>query len=143
MFNAANGTLSFTSGMQQTLLERTVRTSFKTARTYSEFGKLRATQQVWRTNTAIGKEGAQYLKTMKGVGKVCFGVTAVSSALYAYDAYDNNRSDQTQRYIKAGLDVTMGAIGLWGGPIGWGVSGMYFLVDVCGGWDYLLEIKED
>ena len=38
----------------------------------------------------------------------------------------------------------MGAIGVWGGPIGWGVSGVYFLVDVCGGWDCMYNaIKED
>lgn len=29
----------------------------------------------------------------------------------------------------AGLDVAIGAIGVWGGPVGWGIAGAYWLAD--------------
>ncbi|MBP5419231.1 MAG: hypothetical protein J6Y72_05420 [Bacteroidales bacterium] len=80
---------------------------------------------------------------LKLAGKGCFAVAVIADAGYVIDAVSNNRTDKNQRCVKAILDVTFGAIGVWGGPVGWVASGTYFLVDMCGGVDYLLGIKED
>lgn len=40
---------------------------------------------------------------------------------------------------KAGLDIVMGGIGVWGGPIGFGVSGVYFIADSYIGWEWIKQ----
>ena len=35
---------------------------------------------------------------------------------------------------KAGLDILIGAVSVWGGPSGWLVGGIYFIGDSAGWW---------
>lgn len=41
----------------------------------------------------------------------------------------NSRDNGSEVAIKAGLDVAMTLIGTFGGPIGFGVSALYFIAD--------------
>ena len=50
------------NGAKTELLDYAVRTNYKSARTASQFNKLRPSQQAWRTTNTLGKTGAQYLK---------------------------------------------------------------------------------
>ena len=82
-------------------------------------------------------------KTLKVAGGIGALVTGATSAAYFYDAWKNDRPDKYQRSFKALLDVGVTALAIWGGPVGWGVSCAYYLADVCGLWNYCLNIKED
>ena len=71
-------------------------------------------------------------KVFSRLGKLCFGASIVYSGYGAYDAFDSNDSNQKEVYTKATVDIVIGAIGVWGGPIGWVVAGTYFILDVSG-----------
>ncbi|MCF6348684.1 MAG: hypothetical protein L3J20_10360 [Flavobacteriaceae bacterium] len=46
-----------------------------------------------------------------------------------------NDSNKKGVALKVTLDITMGAIGVWGGPVGWVISGTYFIADMMGAFD--------
>jgi len=122
-------------------LEYIVRNNYKTANTWSEFSKLRATQQTWRTVNTLGKEGASFLKLTKVLG----GAAAFTSVGYTgYNTYDyyKNGGEDWRVYTKAGIDVIMVGVGFLG-PIGFGISTGYFLLDATtggfGGWGAIPE----
>jgi hypothetical protein len=50
------------------------------------------------------------------------------SAADLYIAYENNELTP-QKGLKAGLDITMAAIGVWGGGVGLAISAPYFILD--------------
>lgn len=83
----------------------------------------------------------KYFKTVKTVTKGLFAAQVVVSGYQTFDAWKNSdrdwRTNDGNKWGvtgKAALDVTMGAIGAFGGPIGWGISGVYFLGDAAGLW---------
>jgi hypothetical protein len=41
--------------------------------------------------------------------------------------------------VHAGLNTTMGLVAMWGGPVGWTVSGIYFTVQSTIGWDQAMQ----
>ncbi len=127
------------NGAKTELLDYAVRTNYKSARTASQFNKLRPTQQVWRTTNTLGKTGAQYLKYAKGLGYVGAGLTTTYSAYNAGSYYYNGGTDW-QVGTKATLDVIMTGVGFFG-PIGFGISATYFIVDAAGGFGDFGEIK--
>ena len=123
-FNAANG-------LKSELIEYAVRSNYKSARTWSEFNNLRSSQQAWRTTNTLGKTGASYLKYAKGLGYVGAGLTTTYSAANAGMYYYNGGTDW-QVGTKATLDVIMTGVGFLG-PIGFGISASYFILDAATG----------
>ena len=86
----------------------------------------------------LSKGTQNYLKTFKGLG-IVGGVTSSTISLSgAYNYYSNGGEGSTVA-IKAGLDVVMSAVGIWGGPIGFGISATYFILDSTGVIDSWLE----
>jgi hypothetical protein len=75
-----------------------------------------------------------YVKAVRVAGKGVFALQVGISGYQAYSAFKNNDPNAWGVASKAGLDVTMGAIGIWGGPVGWVVSATYFIGDVAGWW---------
>ena len=114
-----------------------------TWRQFNKLGKNSPKQQAFMLTKSGGCGTTGLYKTLKVAGKAGFALTMVTSGLYAYDAYKNDRPDRNRRYIKAGADFIVGVGCLYGGPIGWAVGGAYYLADVCGFWNYCLDIKED
>ena len=111
--------------------------------TYKQFYGLKPNAQTEIVRMATTDIGAY--KFVKGAAKVGAFTTGIVSGLYAYDAYKNDRPDKNRRYIKAGMDVLVaaGCCMLLSSPVGWAVGTTYFLVDVCGGWDKMLGIKNE
>lgn len=68
------------------LFDYAIRSNYKSARSYSDFNKLRSTQKAWRTKNTLGKGGAKYLNTFKIIGRA----TGIASAgLAINDAIQN------------------------------------------------------
>lgn len=113
------------------LIDYAVRSNYKSARTWSKFNNLRSSQQAWRTTNTLGKTGANYLKYAKGLGYVGAGLTTTYSAANAGMYYYNGGTDW-QVGTKASLDVIMTGVGFLG-PIGFGISATYFILDATTG----------
>jgi hypothetical protein len=83
----------------------------------------------------------KYTKGLKIVGKGLY-VTQIGIAGYnTYSAWSNSdgnwRTNDGNKWgvtSKAALDLTIGAIAVWGGPVGWVVGGVYFIGDAAGWW---------
>lgn len=125
--NTVIGAFGVANDTKTGIIDYAVRQNYKSARTYSEFNKLRPTQQAWRTTNTLGKTGAQYLKYAKGLGYVGAGLTTTYSIANA-GAYYYNGGEDWQVGAKATLDVIMTGVGFLG-PIGFGVSATYFILD--------------
>jgi len=86
--------------------------------------------------------GNQYAKTFNigkigtGLGYLGFGAGLIKDGYGVFQYYNDPGSQNAVHPGKAGLNTTMGSIGLYGGPIGAAVSGFYFGVDAFypGGW---------
>ena len=77
--------------------------------------------------SALTKEGNAILKVHKIAGKACFALSAGIEFVQMID-YHNNGGQDNNVYFKGGLDVVMGLVGL-SGPIGFGISMVYFVAD--------------
>lgn len=77
-----NGLAAFVIGLgaNNELWEFAVRTSFKLANTVTEWNALRATQQAWRVNSALGKTGAKFLNNAKVIGNAANWAGALTVA---------------------------------------------------------------
>ena len=64
------------------------------------------------------------------MGGATFGVSSAISGGLAYNYY-NNGGTSNSVWMKTTLDIGMGAVGFLG-PIGFGISATYFLLDVGG-----------
>lgn len=125
------GAFGIGNGAKTELIDYTVRNNYKSANNLREFNKLRSTQQAWRTTNTLGKTGSLYLNGAKLLGKGVFGVTVINSSLNAGSAFYNDDPNKWGVAGKATLDVTMGYIGFLG-PIGFGISATYFILDASG-----------
>jgi len=123
-FNAANS-------LKTQLIEYAVRSNYKSASTWSEFNNLRSSQQTWRTTNTLGKTGASYLKYVKGLGYIGAGLTTAYSVTNTYNYYNSGGTDWSV-YTKSGLDVIMTGVAFLG-PIGFGISATYFILDTSTG----------
>ncbi len=90
-------------------------------------------------SASLGKTGAQYLKYAKGLGYVGAGLSTTYTVANAGTYYYNGGTDW-QVGTKATLDVIMTGVGFLG-PIGFGISATYFIVDAAGGFGDFGEIK--
>lgn len=62
-----------------------------------------------------------------GIGKKLFYVNAGISIIQGVEALQDNDTDAA---LKSGLDITMGAVSVFGGPVGFGIGMAYMLMDV-------------
>jgi hypothetical protein len=72
----------------------------------------------------------KYVKGIKALGYGTFGVSSVITVGLAGNYYANGGTNSSVG-IKASLDIIMGGVGFLG-PIGFGVSATYFLLDAGG-----------
>jgi hypothetical protein len=66
--------------------------------------------------------------SVKGFKATCKGALAVTAVIDTVEltyAYNDPKFDA--RANKALLDVSVGVIAVWGGPVGWGVGATYFV----------------
>ncbi|GIV28673.1 MAG: hypothetical protein KatS3mg027_2487 [Bacteroidia bacterium] len=85
-----------------------------------------------RMDPTINKFG--YMKLTKFVSKTLFGAQALMSGYQVYNAWETNNPNLNGVIGKASLDITIGLISLYGGPVGWGVGAVYFIGDIYGWW---------
>lgn len=78
--------------------------------------------------SALTKEGVGMLKVTKLAGRACFAVSTSVEGYEMYNYYKHCGQDYNV-YYKGGLDIAMGVVGLLG-PIGFGISMTYFVIDV-------------
>lgn len=83
----------------------------------------------------VGGVEAAYGKTMANYSRICRGISFVSAGVTTYSALTEIKGvlqdgDHYERLIKPTIDIVMTGIGLWGGPIGVGISCAYFIVDL-------------
>lgn len=126
--NTGVGAFGVANGLKTELMDYAIRSNYKSAQTWGEFNKLRPTQQAWRTTNTLGKTGASYLKFAKGLGTAGFVAGAGYSGYTAYDYYFNQNGSDWQVGAKATLDIIMGGAAFFG-PIGFGISATYFMLD--------------
>jgi hypothetical protein len=129
--NSGVGAFGLANGAKTELIDYAIRSNYKSAQTWGEFNKLRPTQQAWRTTNTLGKTGATYLKYAKGLGVVGAGVSTAYSITNAGMYYYNGGSDW-QVGAKSTLDVIMTGAAFFG-PIGFGISATYFILDASTG----------
>jgi hypothetical protein len=129
--NTGFGAIAAANGAKTELMDYAVRSNYKSAKTWSEFNKLRPSQKAWRTTNTLGKSGESYLKGAKVLSKAVFAVTVINSGINALGAVVQNDPNKIGVVGKAALDVTMGYVGFLG-PIGFGVSATYFILDSAG-----------
>lgn len=79
-------------------------------------------------NGELTKATSNYLKVFKGAGVAGSIVSSTISVGSAYNYYSNGGED-SEVAIKASLDATMALIGAFGGPVGFGISALYFIAD--------------
>ena len=82
-------------------------------------------------------------KFVKGAGKLGCGISCLLAAHDAADALNSDRPDKYRRTAKALLDAGVAVGCMYLGPVGWAIGTTYFLVDVCGGWNYMFGIKDE
>lgn len=73
------GALDIPSALKLGLVEWAVRTNYKSNSTLSGWEKLNKKQQNWRITNTLGKNGATYIKVVKGIGLVGVGVSLTYS----------------------------------------------------------------
>lgn len=110
-------------------MEFGVRSSFKTGNTFIKWNRdLTKSQQSWRLNNVLGKDGVKLLKTTKTLGYTCALASVGISGYQAYNYYSNG-GDGWQVGAKLCADLAVIAIGVWGGPIGLVISIGYIAID--------------
>jgi hypothetical protein len=76
---------------------------------------------------ALGAGGAKYMRYVKAVGYVGGAISAINSGATAAEYY-NNGGTGWKVGVKATIDMAMTGVGFLG-PVGFGVSAAYYLVD--------------
>ncbi|MGB7393587.1 MAG: hypothetical protein WA913_04255 [Pricia sp.] len=78
------------------------------------------------------RRAARNASKFRSVGKKFFYVGAAMSVVDGGLALHRNDYNKNEVLTKAAVDIFIGAVGVWGGPIGWAISGTYFVLDVSG-----------
>jgi hypothetical protein len=76
----------------------------------------------------------KYVKAVKVVSKSVFAAQVGISVYQAGSAFVTDNPNKWGVAGKAGLDIAVGAITVWGGPVGWVIGGVYFIGDIAGWW---------
>jgi hypothetical protein len=119
--NLALGALGNSLGVQGGILDYGVRTNFKSARTISEFNKLRPTQQAWRQMATYGKTGQAYMKGLNAFGK---GLGYAQGAVIIADVYTNSQIKASN--VLDGIVTGVSFVPGWG----WIAGGIYYGADL-------------
>ena len=91
--------------------------------------------------TALSKEGVSLLKVSKGLGRFCAGVSIGISGYQTYNYYANGGTGY-EVLTKGAADVAMVIVGVFGGPVGLGISFGYLVLDLStDGFGVSYEIK--
>lgn len=98
-----------------------------------------AKNKQWRP---ISKGANQYTGSKKATLKMAKGYRVAGRAFFVggvvmsgYQAFDLLRQGDYYGVAKVGLDITMGAVATFGGPIGLGIGIVYFVFDAVGFFD--------
>ena len=75
-----------------------------------------------------------YVKAVRVFGKGVFAMQAGISIYQAGNALITDNPNKWGVTGKAGLDIAMGGVTMWVGPVGWVVGGVYFVGDLSGWW---------
>lgn len=88
----------------------------------------------YAAKSSPGINELKYVKAVKIVSKGLFAAQAGISLYQAGKAFQTSNDNKWGVAGKASLDITIGAISVWGGPVGWAVGGVYFIGDASGLW---------
>lgn len=95
---------------------------------------------VSKTEFVYGKNVSRFTKVMKGAGVAGFIVQTVASGYNIWQAIDTNDERKGRIIGKSAVDVIVPIVCIAiGGPGAWIIGGTYFIVDIAGGWDYLMD----
>lgn len=93
-----------------------------------------------KTEFVYGKNVSRFTKVMKGAGVAGFIVQTVASGYNIWQAIDTNDERKERIIGKSAVDVIVPIVCIAiGGPGAWIIGGTYFIVDIAGGWDYLMD----
>ena len=131
------------NGVKTEILDATVRYNYKSANSYFEFSRLRPSQQLWRQTNTLGNAGLKYLKFSKGLGVLGFGTQIILDVSQVAHAYNKGDGLLWRTAGKATLDIAMGYVATFCGPVGLGIGLTYMALDYLGVWDNLFGLKGD
>jgi hypothetical protein len=129
--NTSVNAFGFANGAKTEMMDYAFRTNYSSARTWSQFNNLRASQQSRRITNTLGNTGANYLKGAKALGVLGAAVSTIYTGTKTFNYYRSGGNDWSV-YTKAGLDVIMTGVGFMG-PVGFGISATYFIIDTTTG----------
>src|SRR5690606_12373533 len=136
-FRAING-FAFGNEIKTQMFDYAVRQNYNLS--WKQFNSLTKEEKALKTVGSLSKTGANYLKLIKGAGTVATVVTTTAT-IYNTAAYYNSGGTDWKVGAKATTDLIMTGVGFLG-PIGFGISASYFLIDAAtGGFGGFGEIK--
>lgn len=91
------------------------------------------------TQVTAGRFLSQLKMITKGSGKIFFYFGA---AVNGVDLLYNVKTGNNAGALKSGVDLTMSIVTFAGGPIGFVVGGVYYIVDQTIGWNKLIQSNE-
>ena len=95
---------------------------------------------VSKTEFVYGKNVSRFTKVMKGANVIGIGFQAITSGHNIWRAIDTNDERKGRIIGKSAVDVIVPIVCIAiGGPGAWIIGGTYFIVDIAGGWDYLMD----
>ena len=142
-YNMLISGFGISNGFKTEILDATVRYNYKSANSFREFNQLRRSQQLWRQTNTLGKAGAKYLRFSKGLGVMGFYAQIGIDAYQVVHAYNRGGDLFWRTAGKATLDIAMGYVATFCGPVGLGIGLTYMALDYFGVWDNLFGLKGD
>ncbi len=126
-----NGLNCFTmsNGVKTNLFEAAVRDSYSYAHKFSKFKSLSKAERLLYSQEILGDVSMNYLRGSKIVGGAVSGISTAME-LMNYGKYTINNGFEWSVTLKVGLDVAMTSLGVFGGPIGFAVSSVYYILDL-------------
>lgn len=95
---------------------------------------------VSKTEFVYGKNVSRFTKVMKGAGVASVVFQGFVSYHNIGQAIDINDERKGRIITKSIVDFALPVVCFFiGGPGAWIVGGTYFIIDMAGGWDYLLD----
>lgn len=95
---------------------------------------------VSKTEFVYGKGAAKFTKVMKGAGVAGVGFQGVVSYINIRQAIDKEDERKGRIIVKSSVDFLVPIVCIVvGGHGAWIIGGTYFIVDMAGGWDSLMD----
>ncbi len=128
IINGLNG-FAMANGVKTNLFEAAVRDSYSYAHKFSKFKSLSKAERLLYSQEILGDVSMNYLRGSKIVGGAVSGISTAME-LMNYGKYTINNGFEWSVTLKVGLDVAMTSLGVFGGPIGFAVSSVYYILDL-------------